>query len=61
MKFERILKYFGVDFLLSITSLISIIPMYYTNSVNTDVIEFQPYVVWGETTGFNLELSYTFY
>ncbi|HRQ31182.1 MAG TPA: hypothetical protein PLU49_13960 [Saprospiraceae bacterium] len=50
-----------MDFLLSITSLISIIPMYYTNSVNTDVIEFQPYVVWGETTGFNLGLSYSFY
>ncbi len=49
------------NFLLSITSPISIIPMYYIHSVNTDVIEFQPYVVWGETTGFNLGLSYTFY
>lgn len=50
---------FKNKFRITLTSPISIIPMYYGRVADWDTII--PFVFWGETTGFNLGFSYTFY
>ena len=51
---------FKNKFRITLTSPISIIPMYYGRVANMDNWN-ERFVFWGETTGFNMGLSYTFF